>query len=585
MRARRGEFEQRAVTASVWLRDVLRNGEGGGTNDAHAAPQDLSPGGHDTVAFLEAVTVALAGEHHMIVLPEDTYVGGRAVARAVEAVVAPSCVSAVWHADASADPEQMWRALASGGTGFEAGRNSTAAGPSSSGTPAGSGVGGLAADGSRRPLPTSTFYGTSHRHHHHHHHSHVRGRSGNVPSISVAEAGTSTGASGAVPGSGAGGDSIDGKSGRGKANAADLGGGEVRLANVFVVVGLDRATEEVQVALWETLAVGRLALGDYEYLLPKPFIVIAIVGGKDEPTLQRFAGARTTQRGADVGRHLGDGYAVASREATTDQTRRKRRFGTRASAAVPLVEPAAVADRDAEAVDSRVSGRQHGRGKRPGRKSTSRLAESGVAADWVDHWEELSADSAGPGDSDHVRADQSPRDRTDDATDLPASSSTSDEDGRPPPRPGLKAVVPQLVNAFALSVTVGPAFALAGPLDPREVEALPHSRPPAVLYDLMPGFQAGWADVYVEHDIRQYVKTLVVTLRNHPGVSSFIAPQAVTDAMAVVRLLAVLDGRDFATPTHAQRAAVVVLVHRTQARASAPEQLVLETLREIEPPI
>jgi len=88
-----------------------------------------------------------------------------------------------------------------------------------------------------------------------------------------------------------------------------------------------------------------------------------------------------------------------------------------------------------------------------------------------------------------------------------------------------------------------------------------------------------WAEeVYVDEAVVQYVVNIVQTLRRHPLNTYGPSPRGSIALLKTARALALLDGRNYATPDDVKKAAVAVLAHRIAPKDGDPRDLVLEVL-------
>jgi MoxR-like ATPase len=88
-----------------------------------------------------------------------------------------------------------------------------------------------------------------------------------------------------------------------------------------------------------------------------------------------------------------------------------------------------------------------------------------------------------------------------------------------------------------------------------------------------------WAEeVYVDEAVVQYVVNIAQTLRRHPLNTYGPSPRGSIALLKTARALALLDGRNYATPDDVKKAAVAVLAHRIAPKDGDPRDLVLEVL-------
>jgi len=84
-------------------------------------------------------------------------------------------------------------------------------------------------------------------------------------------------------------------------------------------------------------------------------------------------------------------------------------------------------------------------------------------------------------------------------------------------------------------------------------------------------------EVHVGHDIQQYMRSIVVLLRNNPDVVSGPSPRASMALSLAVSAAAVLAGQRFATPSHVLTLAPQVLNHRVTLLKDKKEIGLLQT--------
>ncbi|EFA77489.1 hypothetical protein PPL_12091 [Heterostelium album PN500] len=68
--------------------------------------------------------------------------------------------------------------------------------------------------------------------------------------------------------------------------------------------------------------------------------------------------------------------------------------------------------------------------------------------------------------------------------------------------------------------------------------------------------------IYITHDIEQYMRTIIVNLRNHPLVTFGPSPRATPTLTSASKIVGMLSGQKFVTPTHILMIAAQVLNHR-----------------------
>jgi len=85
-------------------------------------------------------------------------------------------------------------------------------------------------------------------------------------------------------------------------------------------------------------------------------------------------------------------------------------------------------------------------------------------------------------------------------------------------------------------------------------------------------------EVYVDEAVVQYVVNIVQTLRRHPLNTYGPSPRGSIALLKTARALALLDGRNYATPDDVKKAAVAVLAHRIAPKDGDPRDLVREAL-------
>eukprot|EP01132_Coremiostelium_polycephalum_P008016 gene8016-9861_t len=68
--------------------------------------------------------------------------------------------------------------------------------------------------------------------------------------------------------------------------------------------------------------------------------------------------------------------------------------------------------------------------------------------------------------------------------------------------------------------------------------------------------------IHIEHDIDQYIRTIIVNLRNHPLITFGPSPRATPNFTLASKSMALLSGQRYVTPTHILTVATQVLNHR-----------------------
>jgi len=68
--------------------------------------------------------------------------------------------------------------------------------------------------------------------------------------------------------------------------------------------------------------------------------------------------------------------------------------------------------------------------------------------------------------------------------------------------------------------------------------------------------------IYLNKDVEQYMRNIIFSLRHNSEVTSAISPKATSSLEQVVRVVALLNGQIFVTPSHVLSIAGSVLCHR-----------------------
>jgi len=126
-----------------------------------------------------------------------------------------------------------------------------------------------------------------------------------------------------------------------------------------------------------------------------------------------------------------------------------------------------------------------------------------------------------------------------------------------------------LLDHFLLRFSLG-STAGSSPISPSL--SLPPSplQLPMSTRDLM-AMRERMAQVFMHLDVRQYMREIVVRLRNNEQIAAgTVSPRTVQMFEKAVRMVAVLSCSPFATPSHVLQVASLVLAHRIVPLSSAP---------------
>ncbi len=106
--------------------------------------------------------------------------------------------------------------------------------------------------------------------------------------------------------------------------------------------------------------------------------------------------------------------------------------------------------------------------------------------------------------------------------------------------------------------------------------------------------QEGVHRITVEDSLVDYMLAIVEKTRNHESLALGVSPRGSQALFRAVQALALLEGRDFATPDDVKRLAVPLFAHRlvintrttlVQRRADAGERIIEEILNQVEVPL
>eukprot|EP01112_Ceratiomyxa_fruticulosa_P023199 TRINITY_DN8776_c0_g2_i2.p1 TRINITY_DN8776_c0_g2~~TRINITY_DN8776_c0_g2_i2.p1 ORF type:complete len:574 (-),score=115.12 TRINITY_DN8776_c0_g2_i2:1501-3222(-) len=75
-------------------------------------------------------------------------------------------------------------------------------------------------------------------------------------------------------------------------------------------------------------------------------------------------------------------------------------------------------------------------------------------------------------------------------------------------------------------------------------------------------FRKTYPTVYIGHEVQQYIRSIVIALRNHPWIIHGPTPLATSSLENAAKVEALLNGQKFVTPTHVMSVCAEVLNHR-----------------------